>query len=62
MHGVLPTYRARSADISVEECRRLQAATYLLRSDGSPVPRWFYDRRRPETAAVTNDGTTVLRS
>ncbi|MFJ8138319.1 S-4TM family putative pore-forming effector [Streptomyces sp. NPDC096013] len=62
IHDVWNKYQARPADIPAEECRRLQDATYLLRRDGPSVPKWFYDRRRPETAAVTNDGTTLLRS
>ncbi|MEH0551032.1 S-4TM family putative pore-forming effector [Streptomyces sp. B21-101] len=62
IHDVWNKYQARPGDIPAEECRRIQDAAYLLRRDGPSVPKWFYDRRRPETAAVTNDGTTVLRS
>ncbi|MGW2125935.1 S-4TM family putative pore-forming effector [Streptomyces sp. SM1] len=62
IHDVWNTYQANPRDIPVEECRRLQDATYLLRRDGPAVPNWFYKLRRPETTAVTNDGTTTLRS
>ncbi|MEU2994854.1 S-4TM family putative pore-forming effector, partial [Streptomyces griseoincarnatus] len=62
IHDVWNTYQANPRDIPVGECRRLQDATYLLRRDGPAVPNWFYKLRRPETTAVTNDGTTTLRS
>lgn len=61
IHDVWNRHQANAGDIPAEECRRLQDATYLLRRDGPPVPNWFYDRRRSETTAVTNDGTTTLR-
>ena len=62
IHDVWDTYHAHPQDIPVEECRRLQDATYVLRRDGPAVPNWFYKLRRPETTAVTSDGTTTLRS
>ncbi|MFF8728952.1 S-4TM family putative pore-forming effector [Streptomyces sp. NPDC015171] len=62
IHDVWDEHQDRPGDVPVQECRRLQDATYLLRRDGPPVPNWFYSLRRRETAAVTNDGTTTLRS
>ncbi|WP_420312228.1 S-4TM family putative pore-forming effector [Streptomyces sp. YS-B37] len=62
IHDVWNSHQISGGGIPAEECRRLQDATYLLRRDGPPVPKWFYDRRRPESTDVTNDGTTTLRS
>ncbi|MEW1568588.1 S-4TM family putative pore-forming effector [Streptomyces sp. NPDC093509] len=62
IHDVWDEYQTSLGDIPADECRRLQDATYLLRRDGPPVPKWFYKLRSTETAAVTNDGTTSLRS
>ncbi|MFD8044832.1 S-4TM family putative pore-forming effector [Streptomyces chartreusis] len=62
IHDVWNKYQASPRDIPIAECQRLQDATYLLRRDSPPVPKWFYNLRRHETAAVTSDGTTSLRS